>query len=72
MTIVAVRSFVAVLPDGQRVHVCEGDELVLPPGVDWLKAGLVMEIPDEDELETAAKAAPKEKATKRAPRKKAG
>lgn len=42
MRVKALKSFVGAA-NGQKYRVTEGDEFDLPAGVDWLKAGLVVE-----------------------------
>lgn len=44
MRVRAVKSFIAYLPDGSKQRVQYGQELDLPRGVDWLKAGFVVPV----------------------------
>lgn len=63
MVAIVKRSFSAVV-DGQSVSYAEGDMLTLPPGVDWLTAGLVELIVDDSER-TATIAPDEQAVTKR-------
>jgi len=41
MKVIAIKSFVGTDGNGKKHRIQSGDELELPPGTDWLKAGLV-------------------------------
>ena len=61
----AVRSFVSIV-GGVKWSVPKGKELDMPPGADWLKAGLV--VPVRTTPVKTAVIAPREKAVTRAPK----
>ena len=59
----AVIGFASVI-DGQKIIVGKGQELLMPPGADWVKAGLA--VPVRDVQVQTATLEPKEKAVTRA------
>lgn len=66
MKAIALKSFVGGAPNGAQVHVTEGDVFDLPPGTDWVQAGLARPLPAQ--AETAA-VEPPERAVIKRPRK---
>jgi hypothetical protein len=61
MKVIALISFVSRI-DGQAYRANEGDELEMPKGADWVKAGLAKKKPA-----ARKKAKPKESASVKAP-----
>lgn len=64
MIVRCVQSFVGTWPiTGEKRSIGMNDVFELPPGTDWLNAGLVE--PIEKQPETAARAKPKRRTTRR-------